>query len=275
MAKYEKYSLAIGQEDWVRMEAMNKICNPETLNFLKQKLWSGKTVADVGCGPGIMAVEWAKLVGESGKVYAIDISQEQLDLAKKYAQHYNINNIEYICCPVHDLNSLSLQIDVVYSRFLLEHVHEQEAALKNMIDLLVNSGYLFCEALICFESLFSDPHSKAFARWREATLLQPKLSDTDYYIGQKLFDLFKKNGVTPESYEIKQPIMFDKTIRKNFLIGLHGEEIQNKYVEKGFYSKKEIQIIAQDATTFSQTDCLWAFPQYVQIMGRKYEKNCS
>lgn len=41
--------------------------------------------------------------------------------------------------------------------------------------------------------------------------------------------------------------------------------------QKGLYTKEEIQAIAQNATTFSQTDCLWAFPQYVQIMGRKHE----
>lgn len=269
MAKYEKYSLAVGQEDWLRMVALNQICNPVTLHALGQKLWTGKIIADIGSGPGIMSVEWAKLVGKTGKVFAIDISQEQLDLAKKYAQHHDIDNIEYICCPVHDLNSLSIKTDVVYSRFLLEHVQEQESALKNMVSLLKNGAHLFCEALICFESLYSDPYSDAFARWREATILQKELNDTDYYIGPKLFGWFNKMGIEPEFYEIKQPIIFDKVIRKNFLTGLHGEEIQNKYVEKGFYSKEEIQSIANNASNFAKTDCLWSFPQYLQIMGRK------
>lgn len=270
MAAYEKYSLSVGKADWVRMQALNRVCNPETLNFLKQNIWVGKTVADVGCGPGFMVAEWSKLVGKQGKVYAIDISEEQLVLAKDYLQHFGIDNVEYICVPVHDLESLSLKVDVVYSRFTLEHVQAQENALKNMVSLLCEGGHLFCEAIVCHESLFCDPHSEAFQHWKEAILLQQKLNNTDYYVGQKLFTWFKKMGIIPEAYQIKQPVMIDKEIKRNFLTGLHGEELQNRYVERGFYSKEKIQKIAQEASDFSQTDCLWAFPQYLQIMGRKF-----
>jgi ubiquinone/menaquinone biosynthesis C-methylase UbiE len=216
-----------------------------------------------------MVAEWAKLVGKQGKIYAIDISEEQLALAKDYLNYCDIDNVEYICIPVHELESLSLKVDVVYSRFTLEHVQDQENALKNMMSLLCNGGHLFCEALVCHESLFCDPHSEAFQHWKEAILLQTRLNNTDYHVGQKLFTWFKKFGIVPESYQIKQPVMIDKEIKKNFLTGLHGEELQNRYVEKGFYSKDEIQRIAQEASEFLQTDCFWSFPQYLQIMGRK------
>jgi len=35
----------------------------------------GMTVIDYGCGPGRYTTEFAKIVGEKGKVYAVDIHE--------------------------------------------------------------------------------------------------------------------------------------------------------------------------------------------------------
>jgi ubiquinone/menaquinone biosynthesis C-methylase UbiE len=39
----------------------------------------GQTVLDLGCGPGFWTLPLAELVGESGHVWAVDVSQELLD----------------------------------------------------------------------------------------------------------------------------------------------------------------------------------------------------
>ncbi len=41
-------------------------------------LQPGETLVDVGCGPGYFAIPAAKLVGATGRVYAVDISLEML-----------------------------------------------------------------------------------------------------------------------------------------------------------------------------------------------------
>lgn len=45
----------------------------------------GDTVIDLGCGPGFFAVRFAAMVGERGRVIAVDLQPEMLALAQKKA----------------------------------------------------------------------------------------------------------------------------------------------------------------------------------------------
>lgn len=76
-----------------------------TTAYLRQNdlLQPGDTVIDIGCGPGRFAVEFAHSVKE---VYASDISQNMIDLAKKYAQRQHIDNMTYM---VNDFTTLNVQ----------------------------------------------------------------------------------------------------------------------------------------------------------------------
>jgi precorrin-6B methylase 2 len=68
----------------------------------------GQTVLDFGCGEGHYAVPAAKLVGEKGKVYAVDKDKQALDRLTKLIEENNIKNIKVIkkesiilrCCPL-------------------------------------------------------------------------------------------------------------------------------------------------------------------------------
>jgi 2-polyprenyl-3-methyl-5-hydroxy-6-metoxy-1,4-benzoquinol methylase len=50
----------------------------------------GMTVTDVGCGMGHFSIGMAKLVGESGKVIAIDLQQKMLDVMLKRAKRAGV-----------------------------------------------------------------------------------------------------------------------------------------------------------------------------------------
>lgn len=271
MAKYEKYTLAVGKQDENRLTALNNICNPVTRQFLDNIEISlqGKHVIDLGCGIGMMSVEFAKRVGPTGKVTAIDISEEQLELAKEYAKSQNINNIDFICHEAYKLHELKLQADMVYIRFLLEHLSQPIDALKQAILTLNPNSYLFCETITSYAAIFSDPASSKFDRWREAILLQPKLYDTDFYIGKHLASHYQALGIKPIKFELQQPILLPGENRARFLSGLKPESIRARYVEKGFFTAEEIQKIADDIVDFGHEDVLMTFPQYIQILGKK------
>jgi ubiquinone/menaquinone biosynthesis C-methylase UbiE len=54
----------------------------------------GQTVLDFGCGYGIYTIPVAKIVGEQGKVYALDKDKEALDTLIKKARSVRLINIE-------------------------------------------------------------------------------------------------------------------------------------------------------------------------------------
>jgi len=62
------------------------------LNTLK--IQEGNTIIDFGCGIGYFSLPLTKLVGESGKVIAIDESSEMIDELKKRAS--GLNNLEIV-----------------------------------------------------------------------------------------------------------------------------------------------------------------------------------
>jgi SAM-dependent methyltransferase len=60
------------------------------------KLKPGDVVADVGAGSGYHTFRMAKIVGDKGKILAVDIQQEMLDLINKKAKRQKRKNIETV-----------------------------------------------------------------------------------------------------------------------------------------------------------------------------------
>jgi ubiquinone/menaquinone biosynthesis C-methylase UbiE len=271
MTSSKTYTLPVGTEDEKRLQALNHICNPHTLNFLDQNLpdLTNKVVVDVGCGIGMMTVELAKRVGPQGKVIAVDISEEQLTLAKAYAHIHQLTNIEFVCQSADSLEQIKVKADLVYTRFLLEHVQNPIHILKQMYGLLKPGGYLFCENLLSYESMFCVPETDIYHDWQRVILLQPELHHTDFFIGKKLYHYFQEIGFQPTSYQIQQPFISDIEDRIQFHLVTQSKTMQNLLVEKRHYTKDKLLDITSKVIDLMRGDVLVTFPQYIQILGQK------
>src|SRR4030042_1834848 len=53
----------------------------------------GMTVVDYGCGPGRYTERFVKLVGETGKVYAVDIHEMAIETIRRKADKYAWRNV--------------------------------------------------------------------------------------------------------------------------------------------------------------------------------------
>mgnify|MGYP001592971675 FL=1 len=56
----------------------------------------GMIVADFGAGTGYFSLPAARLVGESGKVYAIDVQKQAVDLVRSKANLEHLQNVETV-----------------------------------------------------------------------------------------------------------------------------------------------------------------------------------
>ena len=91
------------REDW---EKTSKII--ELLNY-KQ----GDIIADIGCGSGYFSYKFSKLVGDKGKVYAIDIKERHLNFINEFVKENNIKNIQTIVSKEDDI-CLDKKVDYVF-----------------------------------------------------------------------------------------------------------------------------------------------------------------
>jgi len=97
----------------------------------------GQVVADIGAGSGYHTFRMAPLVGEKGKILAVDIQQEMLDLMEAKAKKANVKNVELILGTETDPKLPKAGVDLillvdVYHEFShpFEMAEEMVASLK-------------------------------------------------------------------------------------------------------------------------------------------------
>src|SRR5205809_6458720 len=77
------------------------------------KIKPGDAVADIGAGTGYYTRRLAKLAGEKGTVYAVDIQQEMLDLLTNKMAELNIRNVKPILGTITDPKLPKAAVDLI------------------------------------------------------------------------------------------------------------------------------------------------------------------
>lgn len=97
---------------WLVRESRQREEDCETM-LAALHLQPGQTVCDMGCGNGFYTLPLARLVGENGRVLAVDIQREMLGLLKDRATAEKLDNIEYVLGSVVDPQLEPNSIDLV------------------------------------------------------------------------------------------------------------------------------------------------------------------
>lgn len=101
------------------------------------------TVVDLGSGAGNDAFICAKLVGDSGKVIGIDMTEEMIIKAKQNAEKLNYKNIEFKYGDIENLPLENNIADVVVSNCVLNLVPDKQKAFSEIFRILKYGGH-FC-----------------------------------------------------------------------------------------------------------------------------------
>jgi ubiquinone/menaquinone biosynthesis C-methylase UbiE len=89
----------------------------------------GAVVADVGAGTGLFTRLFSRAVGESGKVYAVDISDEFVEHIEKTAREQKVKNIVGVVCKPDSVALPPASIDLA---FICDTYHHFEYPQKTM-----------------------------------------------------------------------------------------------------------------------------------------------
>ena len=102
----------------------------------------GMTVVDYGCGSGRYAVKFAKLVGENGRVYAVDIHELAIAAIKKRIRKDNLRNIEPILIQGYDSTLPDKVADVICVIDMFFGIKKPTEFLKELKRIIKNDGTL-------------------------------------------------------------------------------------------------------------------------------------
>jgi ubiquinone/menaquinone biosynthesis C-methylase UbiE len=107
--------------------------------FLLSHLQHGQSVLDVGCGPGTISADFARLVAP-GQVTGIDLSLEVIELARRNTDGSDVANLSFQVGDAYDLAFADASFDVVYAHQVLQHLSDPVRALREMRRVLVPGG---------------------------------------------------------------------------------------------------------------------------------------
>src|SRR5688572_375967 len=93
MGREIAYVMGHSAATWLERPEREEEENPKKLIELL-KLKEGEVVADIGAGSGYYTFRMAKLVGPKGKVYAVDIQKEMLDIIRDRMKKDALTNVE-------------------------------------------------------------------------------------------------------------------------------------------------------------------------------------
>lgn len=115
-------------------------------NITQLGLQPGMKVADLGSGTGYYSLEAARLVGDKGRVFAVDIQKELLTRLRNNAHKQGVYNIEVVWGDLERLGGTKLReafIDVVVASNVFFQLEDQKT-LALEIKRILKPGGLAC-----------------------------------------------------------------------------------------------------------------------------------
>lgn len=169
----------------------------------------GLRILDLGSGSGRDCYIASKLVGQSGHVVGVDMTDEQLDVANKYIDYhtekfgYTKPNVEFVKGNIERLDELGFEpgsFDLIISNCVINLAENKEKVLADAYRLLKTGGEMY------FSDVYSDRRVPMNLQ-KDPVLWGECLSGALYW--NDFLNLSKKVGFTDPRAVENKPITVD------------------------------------------------------------------
>jgi ubiquinone/menaquinone biosynthesis C-methylase UbiE len=199
----ERYVIRGGREGYERLQMLARARRRDTLDLFELAgVRPGMRCLDLGCGGGEVTFEIARLIGPEGHVTGVDMDEVKLELARAAAAERGVANVEFRAANVDEWSEPG-GYDLVYCRFLLEHLSRPVDLLERMWAAVRPGGSIVVEDAD-FDGLFCDPPNDGFAFYAR---MYPRVLERrggDHAIGRKLYRHFLTAGIPDPSLRLVQ-----------------------------------------------------------------------
>lgn len=158
--------------------------------YLLDRLRPGRTLLDVGCGPGTITADLAERVAP-GTVTGIDSNPGVLEQAERTARERGLTNVEYAVADVFALDFPDDSFDVVHAHQLMQHLPDPVRALRELRRVCRPGGVLLA-TVPAYQGLWS-MHDVANHHYRRYS--RSRLRDAAQAAGWRLRLMTSFNGL--------------------------------------------------------------------------------
>jgi arsenite methyltransferase len=181
---------------------------------------SGDTVLDLGSGAGNDCFIARAIIGDSGKVIGVDMTETMIDLARENADKLGLNNVEFRLGEIEKLPITANKVDVVVSNCVLNLVPDKEKAFSEIYRVLKPGAHLSISDVVLVGEL---PEKIKSSSEMYAGCVSGALQKT-HYIG-----IIKQTGFVNVKVQKEKPIIIPDDILLNYL----SKEEVNEYRASG------------------------------------------
>ncbi|MFI4938092.1 MAG: class I SAM-dependent methyltransferase [Candidatus Berkiellales bacterium] len=230
----DKYDFEVGKKGQEGLDILDIMFNAHTQkHLLAAGLKPGFHVLDIGCGRGVMSVWLAHQVGKTGKVVAIDNSENQINATIKLTKDIAPTWLQFKIHSAYDIDKLNEHFDMVYCRFILHHVNNPTQVIEKAFNLLPAGGIFVAEEGVV-SAAFTYPKISAWGieRLEDRFPREKEGDDRDGNFGMKLFHQMKMVGFDVKFAGLYQPLLYTQE-QKQLLAGQTREGYKQYALDHG------------------------------------------
>jgi ubiquinone/menaquinone biosynthesis C-methylase UbiE len=264
------YVLGTGDPEIARLGLQHAVWRERALGAWRRAgVKRGRTVVDLGCGPGYAALDLAEIVGPTGKVIAVDRSHRFLEALGRAAAARGFTNIENVEADVNDLRLPERSVDVVWCRWLLIFTPDPEGVVARVAPVLKPGGALVLHEYGEYRTWRLAPRSEAHDRLVDAVVASWRAHGGDADVALRLPAAFRANGLRVEHL---QPHI-DAATPSDFVwswAAAYVETGTKRLVELGFLDAEVADRVRSDwAAAEADPTSLMITPLVLEVVGRK------
>jgi ubiquinone/menaquinone biosynthesis C-methylase UbiE len=264
----DRYVIRGGRAGAARLHVLARNWAPTTAAlFDRVGIEPGARCLDLGCGAGDVTVELARRVGPSGRVVGIDMDAEKLEAAREEAEAAGVAaTTEFTVGNAYDF-TVADRHDIVYCRFVLQHLSRPAEVLRRMWAAVEPGGVLVVEDCD-FTAQFCYPPHPAFTFWTERYPAVLRAGGGDPELGRKLATLFAEADIPIPEITVAQ--LADLRGEQKTLPILTIEATAAAMMEKDVATEDEINAaLAELATLAADETTLFGSPRTFQVWARR------
>ncbi|HEY3874092.1 MAG TPA: methyltransferase domain-containing protein [Candidatus Kapabacteria bacterium] len=264
------YVFGTHDAELARLGLQHRVWRPDVTDAWRRAgFTSGQTILDLGSGPGFLSLDLAEIVGPSGKILALDRSQDFLRHLDREAGRNGIENISTHCVNLDEETIPQMELDGAYARWLFAFLQNPKKLLEQVVKNLKKGGVIVVHEYFHYHTFGFTSPSPAFDIFIDAVLKGWYAEGGKPDIALELLNWCQELGLKIESVKpivhIVSPENYIWQWPKSFV-----EVSPWRLTELGFMTKEQVEALQREFVSF-ETDGHTRIitPAVLEIIARK------
>ena len=269
MKEQDAYILGTDQEELHRLGLQHQVWASEAQKgWNKAGFTAGKTILDLGCGPGFCTKELAFVVGHEGKVIGIDRSEHYINFLNGINAQYGLN-IEAIQADFNDMVLQPNSLDGMYCRWAMAWIPNVKEILGKVKTALKPGGKMVLHEYYDWSTHQTEPHRDGLAKGIAACLKSFKDSDGEIDIGRELPQIFKDLGMKVTSTRLMPKLGNPNNLNWHWPKSFYYTYFP-KLVDAGYLTQDDLENALKDHAELEKNESTTVFcPILIEVIAEK------